>query len=528
MNSNEDPKKDPSTTPIEGLQAPGKIHKHVTRPKRTASPSQLLAGRSVAGSALSTRETITALLSAPGFAQLAAALPDPQRPRRGRKAPHPAEMYLLFEQLCELLGDQTRVEAELRDPAVWAFICEQLKTRFDLDMPADKPLQRRQMQTWRSYITVESLETNVRPVLRAQGFEMNRAMEMLIPTGEVDWTNPSPDNTLSGDGTWLKPWSTAAIVTRKDGTVVVKNSRATKIERVRQADGSQSFKKDGRVVEGRGYVAFHTRTNVAGERIVVDIAPIPPGTGEIGTARRMIEQLIAEADGGVHAVTYDGAYDAADLVGLMELGVLPVVPVPSSSSPATMIVPPELERMTAPKRHKDRDDTPAKPKHCRFAPLKTVAHPDHHGVRCEHHLYAYDGEVVDAVKNGTKVRARYLCPMVSRHRTSAGDGYRFSLTVEVPCPHGSFTVSINPHGFYDRGRPVASALRMVALSHPDYRRLTGRRNDTESYWAWMKSTMRNRRSPRLDAGDEYLHILAVATAWNAIAYYRFNQTGGAK
>lgn len=385
-----------------------------------------------------------------------------------------------------------------------------------------------QASTWRSYISVESLEANVRPVLRAQGFEINRVMGMLLPTGEVDWTNPSPHNTLSGDGTWLRPWSRAAVITCADGTVVVKNSRATDLGRVRQANGSQSFKKDGRWVEGRGYVAFHTRTNVSGERIVVDIAPIPPGTGEIATARTMAERLIAEADGGIHVITYDGAYDAADINALMELGVLPVAPMPSSSVKAEMTVPPELERMTARKRHPDRDDTPPKPKKCRFARLKTVAHPQHHGVRCEHHLYAYDGEVVEAVENGTKVRARYLCPMVRRQRTTAGDGFRFSLTVQVPCPRGSFTVSINPHSFYGRGNPVSSALRMVALSHPDYRRLTGRRNDTESYWSWMKGTMRNRRSPRLDAGDEYLHILAVATAWNALAYYRFNVARGAK
>lgn len=515
-----------SALPVTGLRTKGAIHQHVTGTQRYAGDDELLSGSAVAGRSLSFRQTVHALVTAPHFRAIARSLPDPQRHRPGRKSQHPVPMYFLYEQLLPFMGSQSRLDAELRDPVAWHELCVLFKDLFGLDMPVDKPIQKNHVETWRRLMTLEDLEANTRPALRAQGFDLSRQMGALRIQDDVDWTNLSPDNVISGDGTWLKPWSDAEVEI-KDDEIVVSNSRATELSQVRHRDDVMYFRKDGRWVRGRGYVGFHARTDVAGQRITLDLAPIPARTGEWATAESMLNLLIIEAEGAVHGVTYDGAVDATAIVGLMELGVVPIVPVQASSKRDLIIdAPEELWRSST--CHDKKTRQKRKKKNCRVAPIKLVSHQTDNGTMCEHELWAYDGDVTVGEKKGNRLYVRYLCPLLARTRTGGPKNYRFSLTVDVPCPHGSFTTSINLHGVYNRGRKLASALRPVAFSHDDYRRLTGRRNDSESAWATLKLGLRNRRSSRLNHAQEHLTLLAAVTASNAIAYYNFKRSGGAK
>lgn len=540
--------------PVVGLRDPEVSRTHVSSPDRKVAGDQLLAGRSLTGSALSFRQNIEACVDLPGFQRIAESLPHSHKATGpGRPSEYPAEMILLVEMLSAARGSQTEAFAELREPMHWNHICFLFKDRFGLTLPL-LPLTRRTMQSWcTTYLSddlepgeglgasVAALAAAVRPAFRAGALELARLIGQLRPIGDPDFDLVSLAHLIAGDGTWVRPWSEAQIIAHlataagangevgEEAWIEVIGSTATDLDQVRAGTGIKRFTKDEAGIVARGYVGFNTRTDVAGERVVLDIAPMPDHSGEITTARAVAADIINDAQGGVLAVAYDMAFVGHDVAALMRLGALPVIKVKAAPSKTVKItVPPELERLIAADRKRDeRDVPPPSVKNCSANRLKAVSHRSETGAECEHVLYSYDGDVVEAAETTKTPRARWLCPLAGRTRYGSPGDYRFTLTVEVPCPHGTFTATVEPQSRYYNGDnrlvPVSATLRAVAYSHDDYRRALARRNDIESTWSWMKSQMTNRRSPRLQHGPEYFHILAIAAMNNARVHFWFNQ-----
>lgn len=86
------------------------------------------------------------------------------------------------------------------------------------------------------------------------------------------------------------------------------------------------------------------------------------------------------------------------------------------------------------------------------------------------------------------------------------------MEYEVACPKGAFSFWLTPHSAYgEKETRIAENVRIFPEVHetvdPEFRRLAGRRNDSENSHSQYKETLRHKRSHTLGRNGMLLDAL---------------------
>ena len=254
-------------------------------------------------------------------------------------------------------------------------------------------------------------------------------------------------------------------------------------------------------VYGNNFVAICTRGDAPGERIVLSVGHTPRPGREADTAVEIIKDVWHYAGNGVQAVVYDGALHGVHIEDLMtNCGVVVINKI--AAAPTT------------------DDEKLAGVKAAKWLPLGVYTHPV--GRRaCRHTLAVEDGAVVetDLDDNGDVVIISRPRRRQVRRTQHADSTYRMTLAVEVACKHGPFLVYLNPHAHAGDGnyrRP--ENLRLLPRADDDFKKLYGRRNDSESFNSCYKRTLLINRATSLGWRRQLFDILSYGVLNNANAW----------
>ena len=402
--------------------------------------------------------------------------------RRNRR--HPLAMHLAFGAMARLYRSANRLDAELLSGDTWERVVERYNkgaashprgVAMDPNAPvllADTYRHVRDHLCHDENLDLLQLSFTEHSVALAQ------RIGLLLPHGGSR-TRPHPSRTIYGDGTVVRPLYNRAEKGRQD------------------PDAEEHTRHDGQIY-GNDLVAIAARGIQANGRLILAVGRVSERGHEADEAIRLIRMVHAVAGDGIQAVVYDGAFRGVhhDLL-MTELGLVVV------------------NKVHASKREEER-------RIHRKVPLGQWSHSVRRRV-CTHTLVAWNGSVHDATfdDGGTLVLSEPLArKQVRRYDRGAGNGWRFSLGVTVPCPREPFVAWISPHrqpGERGAGRP--DQLRLLPESDPYFQTLYGKRNDCESINSAYKRTLLVDRAAARGWRRQVLDLMSWGILTNCLAWW---------
>ena len=394
-------------------------------------------------------------------------------PRRRR---HPLALHLGHLALQRAIGSGNRLDAELGAGGGWP----RMVTAYNTGAvrhgdgrtlgPYLTPLTADTVRHLREHLTRDPVLDQLRTALTIHS--VTHAIDIgLLPTRGGSLTHPHPTRTVYGDGTIIRPLYRHDTPGRHD------------------PDIAQHHNHEG-AHWGNNLVLVCVRGPQPHRRIILGVDRVTDPGREADTAVDLFRAVIPHAGPRVQAIAYDGAFRGVHHNLLMrELGVVVITKVHAASR---------------------RDQL----KIVRTLPLDTRHHTID-GRSCPHRLVIHDGAIREADLDaaGDLHLSEPLHRQQVRRTRSERNGYRFALGVAIPCPRGPFTswFSVHPH---------ADQLRLLPESDPDFARLYGLRNDSESGNAAYKATLPFRRAAALGWRRQLLDALAWAILVNSRAHAR--------
>jgi hypothetical protein len=448
----------------------------------------------------------------------------------GRPPDNPPYVTLAFGVLARLTRSAIRVELDLAEPTMWAYVKDQMIAAIahhglDLPPPGHKP------PTWEHWRWMRdhhlATTTGVADLARVYptiAVAAANRIGLLLPHGPGTISHPDSTRAVYGDGTLVRPLynpPTAVALTDEDGRTRLAYPHPRSGELLDQPPGR--FDPDLQEHHGRlgpvlthGYVAWHARGRGPYQRIDLALAHIPAPGAEAATAVTLLRDVHRAAGAGIQVVVYDGALRGTHINEIMRNYGYLVLAKQATSAPADT-----TEIATA-----ATVMTPAG-RRARSYPLGHVAHQLPTGP-CEHQLATIGGQVVeigldeagDPVVLSTLQRGQ-----IKRVRRSTGK-FHFNVGFRLECPVEPFTLWLSPHPNKSGDTRRPENLRVFASADPDAQRLYGIRSDAESFHSHYKRTLIVNRAMSVGAYRGLVDLYCFALYNTALTEHRHSLSAG--
>ena len=128
---------------------------------------------------------------------------------------------------------------------------------------------------------------------------------------------------------------------------------------------------------------------------------------------------------------------------------------------------------------------------------------------------ADDGSPV-VVGSATRQQVKRVC--------RADGSYRFHLGIVVPCRRGPFTLWLSPHAT-EADETLPEHLRLLPPDDPDFKRLYGLRNDSESFNSQFKRSLLVDRAASVGWERQLFDVFGFAVLQNSLTWAAAREQG---
>jgi hypothetical protein len=419
----------------------------------------------------------------------------------GRPRAYPDYMLLGYEALISVYGSARQVEAELSHPLVWGLIRRIVAECFPADPSmrlAKRPMRRHHYLYGRDrHLADSGVFAELQALHRDLAADQARELGLLDPDGPGSWTHPHPSRMLHADGKVLTPLFRA-----KPGDVRVDCATGEILPARAEPDGGLHFEGTGDAAWGTKFVLVAVRSTSERGRIILDLEWVPDPGGEAAGAIRCFERL-APLLPGAQGVVYDTALRGVHHQRLLrDLGLMPINKVAAAEKGSS-----------EPRRSKGR-----RVEKSTWVEDKAVRTPD--GLVTVR-LYALAGAIGlgELTDSGDMVFTQVARVRTHRVRDKSGR-YRWYNDYALPASYGGGIVTVRLYGdAKDLARRFnrTENVRTIPPSDPDFKRLYGRRNDSESINRDLVDSMWLGRAHSLGHARQLVNLLGYALMVNSLA-----------
>lgn len=451
-------------------------------------------------------QVLTALAGAPYIGALGELA---QGSRVGRRRKHPAWVPFAYGALARHFKSANRLDGEL-ETGLWKDLAA-AATAAGLEDPGTSPYRYPQHAYWRDLMVMdEDRRAELLSTFSTLAIAHARKTGLLLPMGKGSLTHPSPARTIYGDGTVVRPIyrsapepeDEVAESSGEEGAATDERRKEEGAEDATQAEHAAArqdlsaavFHRHDGPIRGNDFVCFYARGEGAGTRIVLGLDRVAAPGQEAETAVALIERIVAVATAGIQAVAYDGALKGVHIDRIMRRVGLVVV------------------NKLAAAVHNDEEIV------MKRRPLGTFEHRA--GRRtCSHQLHIENGTVVDVTlaDDGTPVVVGTSTRKQVKRVCRADGCYRFHLGITVSCRRGAFTLWLSPHAT-ESDETLPEHLRLLPPEDPDFKRLYGLRNDSESFNSQFKRTLLVDRAASVGWERQLFDVLGFAVLQNSLTW----------
>ena len=449
----------------------------------------------------SSLEKLEAILNNPAIYELAGAIPGPAK--AGRRRDYPTFMILVFNSLLSVWRSGRQVEAELSHPIVWRHLRRIVQRRFpdDPSMHLPKqPMRRHHYVYGRDrYLTDPVILERLGQIHRELAAAQAREAGLLDPDGAGSYTHPDLSRVLHADGKVVTPLFRA-----KPGAFRLDAATGEMFPIRYEADAALHFEGDGEAAWGTKFVMVATRSPVG--RFILDLDRVPEPGAEAKVAVSCFERLAPHVSG-AQAIVYDTALRGVHHQTILrEIGLVPVNMVAAAETFGSRTLKRKIKRREKTVHVED----------------KLLTQPDGSPVTVR--LYSKGGAI--GIMRPTEVGEMLFTPLIRKrtHRMQAGSGlYRWYNDYRLPEHLGGNQITVRLHqDDEDRRRRFnrTENVRPIPPSDPDFPRLYGRRNDSESLNRSLEDTLFLGRAHSLGWRRQQVEMLGWALMVNALTMAR--------
>jgi len=445
----------------------------------------------------SSLEKVEAILSNPAIYELPQAIPGPAK--SGRRRDYPTFMILVFNSLLSVWRSGRQVEAELSHPLVWRHVRRIVRRRFpdDPSMHLPKqPMRRHHYVYGRDrYLTDSAMLERLGQIHREMAAGQARDAGLLDPHGPGSYTHPDLSRVLHADGKVVTPLFKA-----KPGDFRVDTETGEIIPIRYEADAVLHFEGDGEAAWGTKFVMVATRSQIG--RFILDVDRVPDPGSEAKIAVACFERLAPHVPG-AQAIVYDTALRGVHHQKILrELGFVPVNMVAAAETFGSKTLKRKITRREKTVHVEDKE----------------VTQPD--GSTFTVRLFSEAGAI--GIMRPSEAGDLQFMPLVRKrtHRMKAENGlYRWYNDYRLPEHLGGGQITVRLHQNEDDRRRKFNRtenLRPIPPSDPDFPRLYGRRNDSESLNRSLEDTLFLGRAHSLGWRRQQVEMLGWALMVNAL------------
>ncbi len=410
-------------------------------------------------------------------------------------------MLLVYEALVSVYRSARQVEAELKHPVVWNFMCKVIKRQFPNDqnkwLPLE-PMRRHHYLYGRNrYLADPKILERLLSVHRETASGQAAGIGLVDPSGQGSWTHPHLTRMLYADGKVVTPLFKA----QAGGTRVDKQTGEIKVLR-HEPDAGLHFEGTGETAYGTKFVMVAVRSADERGRMILDFDWVPKPGGEASVAMDCFTRL-APLVPGAQGVIYDTALRGVHHQTLLrKLGLIPVNKVTA---------------LEAGSKKPRRDQGQRVEKSVHFED-KEVRMPD--GSAMTLRLFAKGGAVgvVEFLDNGETIFKELARKRTHRNRDKNGL-YRWYNDYALPEEYGGGMITVRLHGDESdayRKFNRTENIRPIPPSDPDFKKIYARRNDSESINRALDDTMWLSRAHSIGHLRQTVNLLGYALMVNGL------------
>ena len=450
----------------------------------------------------SSLEKVEAILNNPAIYELARAIPGPAK--AGRRRDNPTFMTLVFNSLLSVWRSGRQVEAELSHPLVWRHVRRIVQRRFpdDPSMHLPKQPMRRHHYVYARdrYLTDPAILERLGEIHRELAAGQARDAGLLDPDGSGSYTHPDLSRVLHADGKVVTPLFKA-----RPGDFRVDTETGEVIPIRYEADAALHFEGDGEAAWGTKFVMVATRSPVG--RFILDLDRVPGPGSEAAAAVSCFERL-AQHVPGAQAIVYDTALRGVHHQKILrQLGIVPVNMVAAAETFGSKTLKRKIKRREKTVHVEDKE----------------VTQPD--GSTVTVRLFSKAGAI--GIMRPTEAGELQFTPLVRKrtHRMKAAESglYRWYNDYRLPEHLGGGQITVRLHQDDEDRRcrfNRTENVRPIPPSDPDFPRLYGRRNDSESLNRSLEDTLFLGRAHSLGWRRQQVEMLGWALMVNALTMAR--------
>lgn len=434
--------------------------------------------------------------------ELAANFPDPEpgSPGRPRDLPHAA--HIMYGILVHEKDGEREVDALLNDPLIWEPVRQALAGRcpgYRGLEPGARPISRSEYRRWKDTWAVgDEFFTKLYDTFEAQSVALATAMGC-FPTDNMSWTHPASANVVTGDATvWRSRFDAGP------GQFQVDRFTGEIIEKRHDPDARYYTTGDDVTVYGTMFGRMTSTSPHENESLALAVYEITDQRTEMVRALEHLERLKGRIPG-LQTLTYDKALRGVHIDALYRLGMLTVAKV---------------------------SDAPGGTAKSRF--IEKVDVRQGGAVVGQLDVYAINGAAHAVFVAGGRrhpvrlMRVRTRQPR--KHGTTYND-YRLpdDELVPVVLRGGELRLRLDTSELdHRRGLNRAENLRPIPEDpdDPDWKRLYGHRQESESHNSRSKQRLTNKRAPAVGRPRQRLAWLFGAIFQNLRAYLTYRKRVG--
>lgn len=446
-------------------------------------------------------EKIEAILTNPALYELAEEIPSPKRERGGRGRTYPDYMLLVYEALVSVFRSARQVEAELKHPVVWRFMRKLVRRRFPEDeskwLPSEPMLRHHYLYGRNRYLACPEILDRLMEVHRKAAAAQAVGIGLVDPDGPGSWTHPDLTRMLYADGKVITPLFKA----QAGDTKLDKKTGEIKALRY-EPDAGLHFEGTGETAYGTKFVMVAVRSVDERGRMILDFDWVPKPGGEANIAMDCFGR-VAPLVPGAQGVIYDTALRGVHHQKLLrELGLMPVNKVTAAEKGAKEPRRSEGQRVEKSVHFEDKE----------------VTLPD--GSVRTLRLFARGGAVGIAEFTDTGEMVFKELTRKRTHRNQDKTGlYRWYNDYRLPEEYGGGTITIRLHGDetdVPRKFNRTENIRPIPPTDPDFKKIYGRRNDSESINRGLDDTMWLSRAHSIGHLRQTVNLLGYALMVNGL------------
>jgi hypothetical protein len=412
-------------------------------------------------------------------------------------------MTLVFNSLLSVWRSGRQVDAELSHPLVWRHVRRIVQRRFpdDPSMHLPKqPMRRHHYVYGRDrYLTDPPILERLGEIHRELATAQARDAGLPDPDGAGSYTHPDLSRVLHADGKVVTPLFKA-----KPGNFRVDTEIGEMVPIRYETDATLHFEGDGEAAWGTKSVMVATRSRIG--RSILDVDRVPDPGSEAKVDVSCFERLTPHVPG-AQAIVYDTALRGVHHQTILrELGFVPVNMGAAAETFGSKTLKRKIKRREKTVHVEDKE----------------VAQPDGWSVTLR--LFSEAGAI--GLMRPTEAGDLQFTPLVRKrtHRMNAESGLsRWYNDYRLPEHLGGGQITVRLHqddGDRKRKFNRTENVRPIPPSDPDFPRLYGRRNDSESLNRSLEDTLFLGRAHSLGWRRQQVQMLGWALMVNALTMAR--------